>query len=272
MTLFLYSTPLSPFVEKVKIALREKALPFEQAVPEGIGVGVSEPLVAANPRSEAPALVDGDTIVFDSSIILEYLEDRFPQNPLRPSSAAARARWRMIEEVCDTHYEAVNWGLYELNFFKRGAADGSSATLLARARQDLATLHDWLERQLGDDQWFADSGFGLIDIVVAPFIEGSAFNGVELDRDRPLGRWFARVRARPSVAETFAESQQGSELLHTVAGALEQGLLQRHYRDHRLEWMVRNGGIKVVSDGLAAGNVRFTDLGRLSQLPRLARG
>nr|WP_225007032.1 glutathione S-transferase family protein [Novosphingobium percolationis] len=264
--MFLWSTPLSPFVEKVKIALREKGLPFDAAVPDGIGVGVSNALIAANPRSEAPALVEGDVVLFDSTVILEYLEDRFPEVPLRPASAAARARVRMIEDVCDTHYEAVNWGLFELNYFKRGQGEGLAQTLFAAARADLAVLHDWLELQLGADPWFGGPAFGLGDVVVAPFIEGSRFNGVALDPSRPLGRWFARVSARPTVAETFAESQAGSELLHTVADALDAGLLRRHYRDHRLEWMMRAGGAVVVANGLAADTIRFTDLAPLASL------
>ena len=74
--LFLWQVPMSPYVDKVKIALHEKGLAFDAAVPDGIGVGVSPALVAANPRSEAPVLIDGDTAIFDSSIILEYLEEQ----------------------------------------------------------------------------------------------------------------------------------------------------------------------------------------------------
>lgn len=270
--LFLWEAAGSPYVEKVKIALREKQLDFEVAVPDGLGVGVAQPLIAANPRSETPALVDGDAIVFDSTIIVEYLEDRYPEHPLYPATPIARARVRMIEDVCDTHYEAVNWGLYELNFFKRGAREGIADSLLAAAHRDLGMLHDWLEQQLGDAPWFAGDDFGMADIVVVPFIEGSRFNGVTLDPERPLGRWFAQARQRPSVAETFAESQAGSSLLYSVAAALDAGLLRRHYRDHRLEWMIRAGGMDVFTNGLAADNVRFTDLAQLANQPRLPTG
>jgi hypothetical protein len=51
---------------------------------------------------------------------------------------------------------------------------------------------------------------------------------------------------------------------------LDQGLLKRHYRDHRLEWMLRAGGLQVLLDGMAANNVRFTDIAKLRELPRLA--
>ncbi|UVO51997.1 glutathione S-transferase family protein [Sphingomonas sp. SUN019] len=271
MTLFLWETPLSPFVEKVKLALREKGLPFEGRIPGGIGVGVSAELVVANPRSEAPALVDGDVTIFDSSIILDYIEDKWSDPPLRAATAAGRARARMIEEVCDTHYEAINWGLYELNFFRRGQAQGIAGELLAAARADTAILHDWLERQLGEDDWFGGAAFGMADIAVVPFVAGSALHGIRLDQGRPLGRWYARMFERPCVAETFAQSHGDLSLINSVADVLDQGLLKRHYRDHRLEWMIRAGGLSVVTDGLAADNVRFTDLSRLQDQSRLAR-
>jgi glutathione S-transferase len=271
MTLFLWETPLSPFVEKVKIALREKGLPFEGRVPGGIGLGVSAELVVANPRSEAPALVDGEVTIFDSTIILDYIEDKWPDPPLRAATPAGRARARMIEEVCDTHYEAINWGLYELNFFRRGQAQGIADNLHAAARVDTAILQDWLERQLGDDDWFGGAAFGLADIAVVPFAAGSALHGIALETSRPLGRWYARMFERPCVAETFAQSHGDLSLINSVADVLDRGLLKRHYRDHRLEWMIRAGGFAVVADGLAADNVRFTELARLKDQPPLAK-
>src|SRR5713101_5377962 len=108
----LYEHPLSPFAQKVKIALYEKGIPFETAVPNILGGG-DEAFAATSPRLEVPSLVDGETVVFDSTIILEYIEDQWPQPPLLPPTPAERARARMIEELCDTYYEAINWGLAE---------------------------------------------------------------------------------------------------------------------------------------------------------------
>ena len=256
--LFLWQVPMSPYVDKVKIALHEKGLAFDAAVPDGIGVGVSPALVAANPRSEAPVLIDGDTAIFDSSIILEYLEEQYPDTPLRAASPAARAHARMIEEVCDTHYEAINWGLFELNYFGRGKAEGMVDQLFAAARADVGAIHAWLTQQLGEADWFSGEAFGMADLVVAPFVGGTDFNGIP--PQGALAQWFDRVNQRPSVAKVRAESLAGAEILQSVSGALDSGLLKRHYRDHRLEWMVRAGGMPVLLAGLAADNVRFTDL------------
>src|SRR5260370_42177541 len=108
----LHDHPLPPYAQKVRISLREKRVPFEAALPGGLGAGgAAGEFVAANPRAEVPALVDGETRVFDSTIILEYLEDRFPDPAMLPVGAAERARVRMIQAVMDTHYEAINWTL-----------------------------------------------------------------------------------------------------------------------------------------------------------------
>lgn len=270
--LFLWHTPLSPYVEKVKIALAEKGLEYDVEIPEGIGLDVSGPLIKANPRSEAPALVDGEATVFDSTVILEYIEDKWPDPPLRAETPVARARQRMIEDVCDTHYEAINWGLYELNFFNRGQAQGLADDLLERARADTAILHDWLETQLGADDWFGGDAFGMADICVAPFVGGSELHGIELDPNRPLGAWFDRIKKRPSSGKVLEESHADLSLITSVAEVLDQGLLKRHYRDHRLEWMLRAGGLQVFLDGLRASNIRFTDIATLRDLPRLATG
>jgi len=107
--MLLYEHPLSSYAQKVKIALREKSLVFDKQTPGAIGTGKANgPFAAASPRNEVPALVDGDVAIFDSTIILEYLEDKFPSPPLLPRDPAARAKARMIEEVCDTLYEAIN--------------------------------------------------------------------------------------------------------------------------------------------------------------------
>ena len=64
--------------------------------------------------------------------------------------------------------------------------------------------------------------------------------------------------ARPSVTAAFAaaaESMRGFEILPQL---VESGLFKREYRDHRLEWMIRSGGVDVVLDGMRKGNIRFS--------------
>ena len=120
----LYEHPLSPYVLKIKIALREKGVDFETKAPDvsGGNFGGSE-FLQANPRAEMPALIDGDIKIFDSTIILEYIEDKWTEPPLLANNPADRARDRMLEEVMDTYYEPINWGLGEINFFGRAKGE-----------------------------------------------------------------------------------------------------------------------------------------------------
>ena len=111
----LYEHPLSPYAQKVKIALRGKGVKFDLKMPNLLG-GDDE-FARVSPRREVPTLVDGDDTIFDSTIILEYIEDRWPKPPLLPAEPAARARVRMIEEMCDTYYEAINWAAFEVQIF-----------------------------------------------------------------------------------------------------------------------------------------------------------
>jgi len=255
----LYDHPFSPYAQKVKIALREKGLAFEAVLPGGLGAGgAAGEFVEANPRAEVPALVDGEARIFDSTIILEYLDDAYPEPAMRPSAAAERARVRMLEEVMDTHFEAINWGLSELKWFRR--AEGAAAQALeARARRQTEGFFAWLERQLGDRPWFNGEAFGWGDLSVAPYVNGSAGHGNPPAAGSKLAEWLARANARPSVAETLKEAADMARVagMADVAELVAKGLFKREYRDHRLEWMIKSGGVEVVLQGLERDNIRF---------------
>lgn len=256
----LYDHPLSPYAQKCKIALREKGQAFETQMPGGLGAGGAQgDFVRANPRAEVPALVHDGVEIFDSTIILEYIEDAWPTPALLPASPADRARVRMIEEVMDTHYEAINWGLSEIAWF--GRAEGELRdTLLARATEQTNGFYAWLEAQLGDRPWFNGETFGWGDLSVVPYVNGSVGHGRPPAKGSKLSDWLARANARPSVAATTAEAGQAAaaSVMPNVAELVKQGLFKREYRDHRLEWMIKSGGVQVVLDGLARDNIRFS--------------
>ena len=91
----LYTAKLSPFAAKVRIALDEKGLSCEEiALPAGRAGLAEKPaeLLAINPRGEVPVLIDGDVRLYDSTVILEYLEDAYPEPALYPREPAERAR------------------------------------------------------------------------------------------------------------------------------------------------------------------------------------
>ncbi len=255
--LMLYEHPLSPYAQKCKIVLLEKAIPFEAKVPDKFGSGlVSGDFVVGNPRHEVPALVDGAVRIFDSTVILEYLEDKWPTPPMLPAAPAERARARMLEDLADTQYEAINWALLEIDGFRR--ADGDLAHKLKdRAAEQTRGMLQWLANELGDRAWFNGETFGWADAAIVPHANGSAAAGMGPKPGTPLAAWLERCNARPSVAAVNEAARTfRTKMPRDLSGLLAQGF-RRQYRDHRLEWMMRSGGISIVLEGLEKNTLRF---------------
>ena len=254
----LFENPLSAYVMKVKIALHEKALDFESIAAQGLMDGTAGgEFVEANPRAEIPALVDGDVSVFDSTVILEYLEEKWPEPPLLPKSPVERARLRMIEDVMDTKYEANNWGLFEVTRF--GRASGPLADkLIAFGKSNIEQLQGWLDKQLGSAPWFNGDRFGWGDLSVAPYLNRSAAYGYVPRKGSRLAGWLERANARDSVSKVRAQMQAAVDSLPDLAQMVRNRKIVRQYRDHRLEWMIAGGGLSVVSEGFEKGTIRFS--------------
>jgi len=253
----LYEHPFSPYAQKVKIALYEKNVPFELEVPNAFSGAASE-YSKLNPRLEVPTLMDDGLAIFDSTIILEYVEQKWPTPAMLPASARDRARVRMIEEICDTYYEAINWGLMEVRVWGRASGD-LAARLTHRAEEQTAGVHRWLERELGSREYFNGSSFGWGDLSVFPFLNGSVIWGLPPNEKSPLAKWLERVTARESVRKTVNAAREFQGGLDALQEMLKTGAFKRQYRDHRLEWMVRSGGIEVVLEGLKKNNIRFQE-------------
>jgi glutathione S-transferase len=259
--MLLLQHPLSPYAQKVRIALREKGQSFEARLPTRLAPGQSSDETAVTPRVEFPVLINGNIRIFDSTIILQYLEDVFPDPPLLPSGPAERARARMIEDICDTHYEAINWGLSEIKFFGRGGAS-LGPKLREKGIEQIRHIHAWLSQQLGDRTWFDGDRFGWSDLSVVPYVASSSTHDVPPVPNTALSSWLDRVMQRPSVAATIEEARAALPAMADAAERLRRGEFKRQYRDHRLEWMIRSGGMQVVLDGIANNDIRFTDTGR----------
>jgi glutathione S-transferase/RNA polymerase-associated protein len=270
-TIVLYEHPLSPYAQKIRILLREKGLPFECRLPRRRGRSGDTPELAdLNPRLEVPALVHDGLTVFDSTIILHYLEETFPEPPMLPMEPAARARLRMIEEVCDTHWEAINWGLGEIRFFRRGGRT-LGPVLRQAAEEQLGHMYAWLEALLGTSGWLNGDRFGWGDLSALPFVTMSSQFGIGPPVGSPVARWLERGRSRPSVGRTVDEALATIPAMESIADALAAGAFRRQFRDHRLEWMIRSGGVQVVLDGLANNDIRFTETAPFADLGPAAK-
>ena len=165
----LYSGPLSLFSRKVEIALAEKDLRFErEMVPFSQSAGYSpkhQAVLAANPKGQVPVLVDGDLVLFDSTVILEYLEDAYPDPSLYPATPAARARCRLLELFADEILLVPIRTLMHRSEpphpdpARRDAQEDEAA----RGEVAIRRLYDEMEARLGAASYFCDA-FSVADI------------------------------------------------------------------------------------------------------------
>jgi glutathione S-transferase len=207
----LYSGPLSVFARKAEIALGEKGLLFDRMmVPftQADGYQPKHPdVLAANPKGQIPVLVDGDLTLFDSTLILEYLEDAYPTPPLYPKGAKARARCRLIELSADE----ILLPLVRSLMFRTVPADpdpARQAERVAEGERAEAAILDYyagLETRLAGQDYFCGD-FSVADIAMfMTVLFVLRLRGPRLAAFPALAAWYARIGARPSAAKAASE-------------------------------------------------------------------
>ncbi|MEQ9333376.1 glutathione S-transferase family protein [Thalassobaculum sp.] len=214
----LYSGPLSLFARKVEIALAEKGLACERemvAFSQTEGYSPKHPAVlAANPKGQVPVLIDGDLTLFDSTVILEYLDDAYPEPPLLPREPKTRARCRMLELMAD---EVLLRPLQRLMYRtepenpdpvrRRQLADEA-----AKAEGELAALYGLVAARLEGP--YLCGGYSIADIAMyMSVMYAQRLGGPGMDAVPDLEAWYDRVAARPAVAAVTAEVAAADRLL-----------------------------------------------------------
>ena len=205
----LYSGPLSLFTAKVRIVLAEKNLAYDR-----VEVGWNRrdrylphhpDVEAINPKRQVPCLVDGDLVLYDSTVILEYLEDRHPVPQLMPRDPAARARCRLRELEADEVFFPHVWALIESRFYPGGdPSRGDEATA------GVVAYHQRLAGALGDREFLCGQ-FSVADIGNAVMLSAASSLGVPVAPSlTTLAAWMARVADRPAVAEEMAGMSQAA--------------------------------------------------------------
>lgn len=201
--LTLYGTKLSPYVARVLLTVRAKGLDVTLAEPPG---GLKSPqYLAINPFGKMPALVDGDASVIESEVICEYLEDRFPQNPILPGDALARARSRTVSRAVDLYVLPALLGLLgQMNPVTR------DKPLVEEKLAELRRGMDGLEALLLGP-WSAGPTLTLGDCALVPacfFLERflPAFGKIRALGDHPkMAQVWDVARGDPTVAGLLAE-------------------------------------------------------------------
>lgn len=235
MKLELYTHPMSPCAQKVRLVLAEKALPWTaHHVDLAAKQNLAPWYLQLNKLGVVPTLVADGISVIESSIICEFLEDAFPAPSLRPTAphAAARVRFWMkqvdnkLHPACGT----LQWPLImrprllemtqedraalieqvvererrerQKRLLEFGLDAPDVALAVATYRQFIADLDDALARH----QWAADDTFTLADCALAPYFQTlQQFGWTALyEHVTRVADWVARVRSRPSYGTAVA--------------------------------------------------------------------
>ena len=202
MALKLYAHPFSSYSQKVLIALYEHELAFDLCLLDGSPL-VSAEFAAAWPIGRFPVLVDGDRVVAESSIIIEYL-DRLGPPHLIPAEPEAALEVRFMDRFFDNHVMSV----MQEPVFEVLRTDGSRRDqVLARAAERLDLAYRWLEPRLAGRDWAAGARFSLADCAAAPSLFYANWIH-EIGPEFPaLLAYRQRLRERPSVHRTVEEAR-----------------------------------------------------------------
>ena len=183
--MLLYDAARCPYCARVRIVLAEKGIAYE---PIEIDLGDRPAWIyEKNPLGKVPVLEeDGGFVLPESVVIMEYLEDRYPEPPLRPADPAERALSRLLVEQFD---ERLGDAYYAIRRRETGA------------EQALAARMERLDSMLEGRSFLSGAEYGLADIAYLPWVlRAESRLGLDLDRYPGVTEWLSRLAGRPAVA------------------------------------------------------------------------
>ena len=190
----------SPFVRKVRIVLAEKKIEYDFVIDSPWLEGSKVPNI--NPLGKIPALVlDDDTPLFDSRVIVEYIDSVTPNNKLIPAPSRERTEVKRWEAVADGICDAAAAVFLEA---KRPPAQ-QSADWIARQRDKITRGLEFMAEELGEKPFCMGTHLSLADIAVGAALGYLCFRFADIDWQAAhpnLGKLYAKLMQRPSLADT----------------------------------------------------------------------
>ena len=191
----LYSGTTDPFSHRCRIVLFEKGMDFE--VIDVDLYNKPEDIAVINPYNRVPVLVDRDLVLYESNIINEYIDERFPHPQLMPPDPIMRARARQLlhtfEQELFTHLDALE------------AAQKGVDQVRAHVRDHLTQLAPVFTKQkymLGDE-------FSMLDVAIAPLLWRLEHYGIELPKAAaPLMKYAERIFSRQGFIDALTPSEK----------------------------------------------------------------
>ena len=196
----LYSGTTCPFSQRCRFVLFEKGMDFE--IRDVDLFNKPEDVAVMNPYGQVPILVERDLILYESNIINEYIDERFPHPQLMPGDPVARARVRLF--LFNFEKELfIHVGILESRATKANekAMEKARASIRDRLTQ-LAPVFTKNRYMLGDD-------FSMLDVAIAPLLWRLDHYGIDLPKSAaPLAKYAERIFQRPAYIEALTPSEK----------------------------------------------------------------
>lgn len=197
----LHGVNLSPFVRKVRFALAEKEVSVEQdpVVP----FGVSDDFKKLSPLGKIPVYQDGDLVLPDSSVIIDYLEHVHPDPSLYPSDPGQRGRALFLEEYGDTKLTPALSTIFFQRFVRKNffQEDPDEDVVREALENEIPEILDYLTAELGDDEYLVGNQFSIADIAMTTAFVNFRIGGESVDASRwpAVAAYVDRVFSRPAI-------------------------------------------------------------------------
>ena len=199
MTLF--SRPTGIHSHRTRVVLAEKNIAIEIA--NVTGPDLPEDLMDLNPYHTVPTLVDRDLTLYDSRVIIEYLDERFPHPPLMPVDPVTRAQFRLALFRIEKDWYSI----------AEEAEANNDGKLSAKSRKMLRESILQSAEIFGARPFFLSEEFSLVDCTIAPLLWRLPVYGIELGAGaEPIEAYMNRVFARRSFRQSLTELEQEMRL------------------------------------------------------------
>jgi len=199
MTLYSKSTCIHS--HRTRLVLAEKNINIE--ISNIDGPDLPEDLMDLNPYHTVPTLVDRDLVLYDSRVIIEYLDERFPHPPLMPVDPVTRAQFRLALFRLES-----DWYPFAEKFQTDNERKLASKPRKILKESILASIDLFAAKQ-----YFLSDEFSLVDCSIAPILWRLPVYGIDLgSQDGPIQQYMQRVFSRRSFQESLTELEQEMHL------------------------------------------------------------
>jgi RNA polymerase-associated protein len=192
----LYSGTTCPFSQRCRIVLYEKGMDFQ--ITDVDLFNKPEDLAVMNPYNRVPVLVERDLVLYESNIINEYIDDRFPHPQLMPADPVMRARARLFL------YRFENELFCHVDTLEKG-----SPKTVDKARQIIRDNLTVIAPVFAKQKYMLGEEFSMLDVAIAPLLWRLEHYGIELPRQAaPLAKYAERLFSRPAFIDAMTPSEK----------------------------------------------------------------